>query len=158
MVVKMSLREFPRVSLTNTTTAAPGNHLSQLMHRFCDIFGWSSVLEPVLSQPNLQLLIISSTATYQPNSPRGQIRRHADLWTGFCTCTSVLPCQYHSTIALYSFIHLPPTLYDVFLPTTSDFPCQYHSTIVPYSSSFTHCCYPKDKIAKPGTFQKAVPF
>ena len=101
MVVKMSLREFPRVSLTNTTTAAPGNHLSQLMHRFCDIFGWSSVLEPVLSQPNLQLLIISSTATYQPNSPRGQIRRHADLWTGFCTCTSVLPCQYHSTIALY---------------------------------------------------------
>ena len=26
------------------------------------------------------------------------------------------PCQYHSTIAPYSFIHLPPTLYNVFLP------------------------------------------
>jgi hypothetical protein len=27
-----------------------------------------------------------------------------------------LPSQYHSTIAPYSFIHLPPTLYNVFLP------------------------------------------
>jgi branched-subunit amino acid transport protein len=26
------------------------------------------------------------------------------------------PCQYHSTIAPYSFIHLPPTLYNVYLP------------------------------------------
>jgi hypothetical protein len=26
------------------------------------------------------------------------------------------PCQYHSTNAPYSFIHLPPTLYNVFLP------------------------------------------
>ena len=29
---------------------------------------------------------------------------------------SVFPCQYHSTIAPYSFIHLPPILYNVFLP------------------------------------------
>jgi hypothetical protein len=28
----------------------------------------------------------------------------------------VFPCQYHSTNATYSFIHLPPTLYIVFLP------------------------------------------
>ena len=26
------------------------------------------------------------------------------------------PCQYHSTNAPYSFIHLPPTLHNVFLP------------------------------------------
>ena len=26
------------------------------------------------------------------------------------------PCQYHSTNAPYAFIHLPPTLYNVFLP------------------------------------------
>jgi hypothetical protein len=26
------------------------------------------------------------------------------------------PCQYHSTTAPYSFIHLPPTLYNVSLP------------------------------------------
>ena len=30
--------------------------------------------------------------------------------------TSAFQCQYHSTIAPYSFIHLPPTLYNAFLP------------------------------------------
>jgi hypothetical protein len=30
------------------------------------------------------------------------------------------PCQYHSTIAPYSFIHLPPTLRNVFLPVLSN--------------------------------------
>ena len=34
----------------------------------------------------------------------------------FSPSTSVFPCQYHSTIAPYSFIHLPPTLCNVFLP------------------------------------------
>src|SRR5215470_6948810 len=73
------------------------------------------------------------------------------------------PCQYHSTNAPYSFIHLPPTLYNVFLPVLQfspvsiippmlhthsfiyhrrcimffsqyfSFPCQYHSTNAPYS-------------------------
>jgi hypothetical protein len=37
-------------------------------------------------------------------------------WTGFSPSTSVFPCQYHSTIGPYSFIHLPYTLYNVFLP------------------------------------------
>ena len=46
--------------------------------------------------------------------------------------TSTFPRQYHSTIAPYSFIHLPPTLYKVFTQYFS-FPCQYHSTIAPYS-------------------------
>ena len=36
--------------------------------------------------------------------------------TRLSSITSVFPCQYHSTIAPYSFIHLPPTLYNVFLP------------------------------------------
>ena len=75
---------------------------------------------------------------------------------------SIFPCQYHSTTAPYSFIHLPPTMYNVFLPvlqfspvsiippllhthsfiyhprcimffpSISVFPCQYHSTIAPY--------------------------
>jgi len=36
--------------------------------------------------------------------------------TGFPPSTLDFPCQYHSTIAPYSFIHLPPTLYNVFLP------------------------------------------
>jgi hypothetical protein len=34
----------------------------------------------------------------------------------FSPSTSVFPCQYHSTITLCSFIHLPHTLYNVFLP------------------------------------------
>jgi hypothetical protein len=38
------------------------------------------------------------------------------IWTGFWPSTSVFPCQYHSTNAPYAFIHLPPTLYNVFLP------------------------------------------
>jgi hypothetical protein len=36
--------------------------------------------------------------------------------TGFSPSTSVFPCHYHSTNAPYSFIHLPPTLYNVSLP------------------------------------------
>jgi hypothetical protein len=44
------------------------------------------------------------------------------------------PCQYHSTNLAHSFSHLPPTLYNVFLPVLQ-FPCQYHSTNVPYSFS-----------------------
>jgi len=40
------------------------------------------------------------------------------------------PCQYHSTSAPYPFIHLPPTLHNVFLPVLQ---CQYHSTSAPYS-------------------------
>jgi len=34
----------------------------------------------------------------------------------FSLSTSVFPCQYHSTIAPYSFIHLSLMLYNVFLP------------------------------------------
>ena len=43
--------------------------------------------------------------------------------------TSVFPCQYYSTIAPYSSIHLPPTLYNVFLPAFQ----------FPLSVSFHHC-------------------
>jgi len=42
--------------------------------------------------------------------------RQSGPGTLFSPNTSVFPCQYHSTIAPYSFIHLPPTLYNVFLP------------------------------------------
>ena len=35
---------------------------------------------------------------------------------GISPSTSVFSCQYHSTIAPYSFIHLTPTLYNVFIP------------------------------------------
>jgi hypothetical protein len=52
----------------------------------------------------------------------------------FSPSTSVFRCQYHSTTAPYSFIHLPPTLYNVF-SQYFNFPCHYHCTNAPYSSS-----------------------
>jgi len=78
----------------------------------------------------------------------------------FSPSTLVFPCQYHSTIAPYSFIHLPPTLYNVFLPVLQFFPVSiippllhthsfiYHSRCImffsqyfsfPLSVSFHHC-------------------
>jgi len=94
---------------------------------------------------------------------------------GLSLGTQVFPCQYHSTNTTYSshyfsfplsvlfhapylFIHVPPTLYNVFLPVlqyspvsiilpmlhthpiTSVFPCQYHS-MLHTSSSIYHRHY-----------------
>ena len=74
--------------------------------------------------------------------------------------TSVFPCQYHSTIAPYSFIHLPPTICNVFLPALQFSPVSiippllhthpsiYHPRSImffsqhfsfPLSVSFHHC-------------------
>jgi hypothetical protein len=39
-------------------------------------------------------------------------------------------------------------------PSTSVSPCQYHCTTAPHSSSFTYCCYQKDKRARRGNLQK----
>ena len=63
------------------------------------------------------------------------------------------PCQYHSTIAPYSFIQLPPTLYNVFLsalqfspvsiipPSLHNHSFTYHPHYFsfPLSVSFHHC-------------------
>ena len=51
------------------------------------------------------------------------------------------PCQYHSTNTPYSFIHLPPTLYNVFLPVLQfplsvsfhQYPIQIHLPLTLYS-------------------------
>ena len=52
--------------------------------------------------------------------------------------TSVSPCQYHSTIALYSFIHLPPTLYNVFLPELQVSPVSIIPPLLHTHSSIYH--------------------
>jgi len=52
--------------------------------------------------------------------------------------TSVLPCQYHSTIAPYSFIHLPPTLYNFFLPVLQISPVSIIRTLLHTHSSIYH--------------------
>jgi len=78
----------------------------------------------------------------------------------FSPSTSVFPCQYHSTIAPYSSMHLPPTLYNVFLPVLQFSPVStippllhthpffYHPRCImffsqyfsfPLSVSFHHC-------------------
>ena len=52
------------------------------------------------------------------------------------------PCQYHSTIAPYSSIHLPPTLYNVFLPVLQ-FPLSvlFHHCSIFVNQSINHWCY-----------------
>ena len=59
------------------------------------------------------------------------------LGIGFSPSTSVFPSQYNSTIAPYTFIHLPPTLYNVSLPVLQVSPV---STIPPmlHTHSFTY--------------------
>ena len=52
-------------------------------------------------------------------------RRCIMFFSQYCS----FPCQYHSTNAPYSFIHLPPTLYNVFLPVLQ----------FPLSVSFHQC-------------------
>ena len=83
--------------------------------------------------------------------------------TGFSSNTSVFPCHYHSTIAPYPFIHLPPTLYNVFPSVLQFSPVSiippllhthsfiYHPLCImffsqyfsfPLSVSFHHCSTP----------------
>ena len=83
--------------------------------------------------------------------------------TGVPLSASVSTCQYHSTIAPYSSIHLPPTLYNVFLPALQFSPVSiippllhthsfiYHPHCImffshylcfPLSVSFHHCSIP----------------
>ena len=58
-----------------------------------------------------------------------------DTGTGFSYKYMSLLCHYHSTIASYLFIYLPPTLYNVFLPVlqfspVSIIPPLLHSRLV----------------------------
>ena len=49
------------------------------------------------------------------------------------------PCQYHSTNDPYSFIHLPPTLYSVFLPALQFLlSISFHQCSILIHSSTTH--------------------
>jgi len=54
-------------------------------------------------------------------------------WNRFCSQNSVFPCQYHSTIAPYSIIHLPPTLYNIFFPVPQFSPVSIIPPLLYYS-------------------------
>ena len=56
----------------------------------------------------------------------------------FSPSTLDFPCQYHSTIAPYSFIHLPPTLYHVFLPVLQVSPVSIIPPLLHTHSSIYH--------------------
>jgi len=56
----------------------------------------------------------------------------------FSPSTSVFPCQYHSAISPYSFIHLPPTLYNVFLPVLQFSPVSIIPPLLHNHSSIYH--------------------
>ena len=58
--------------------------------------------------------------------------RQSGAGTDFCDSTSVLPCHYHSANVPYPFIHLPPTLCNVYLPVL----------LSPLSLSFRQCSIP----------------
>jgi len=58
--------------------------------------------------------------------------------TVFPSSTSVFAYHYHSTIAPHSFIHLPPTLYNVFLPILQFFPVSIIPTLLHTHPSICH--------------------
>jgi len=72
-----------------------------------------------------------------PTSPSNLCGGQIGTVTGFSPSTLVFPCHYHSTIAPYPFIHLPPTLYNVSLPVLQFSPV----TMIPpflHTHSFTY--------------------
>ena len=75
----------------------------------------------------------------------------------FLPNTSAFPCQYHSTIAPYPFIHLPPTLYNVSLPVLQFSPV---STIPPllHTHSFTYHPHYIMFLSQYFSFPLSVPF
>jgi len=78
-------------------------------------------LPPTLHKMFLPVLQFSPV-TIIPPLLRTNSSTYHPLCKTFSSSTSVFPCQYHSTIAPYSFIHLPPTLYKIFLSVIQFFP------------------------------------
>jgi hypothetical protein len=74
--------------------------------------------------------------------------------TGLSPNTSAFPCQYNSTYAPYSFIHLPPTLYNVSLPVLQFSPVSIIPPMLHTHSFICHrCCIilPIDSVVREQT-------
>jgi len=105
----------------------------------------------VWSFPGMKVIlghVMAHVVSCQPCKTKFQIQsqagpfwiynRKSDTVSGFSPSTSDFPCQYHSAIAPYSFIHLPPTLYNVFLLVFQFFPVSIIPPLLHTHSSTTH--------------------
>ena len=70
---------------------------------------------------------------------------------------SVSPCQYHSAIAPYPFIHLPPTLYNVSLPVLQFPPVSIIPPLL-HTHSFTYHPHYIMFLSQYFSFPLSVPF
>ena len=105
----------PNTSVSPVSIIPPTLHThSFICHRRCIMFSPSTSVSPVSIIPPM---LHTHSSIYHPRCIM------------FFSQHFSFPCQYHSTNAPYSFIHLPPTLYNVFLPALQ----------FPLSVSFQHC-------------------
>jgi hypothetical protein len=74
--------------------------------------------------------------------------------TSFSLNASIFPCQYHSTIAPYSFIHLPHTLYNVPLPVLQFSPVSIILPLLHYHLYLNTTVIRRTSGRCLGTFQK----
>ena len=93
-----------------------------------------------MAQGVIQWPLTEVTQVWSQATPCGICGIESHRGTGFSPTNSVFPCQYHSTIAPYSFIHLPPTLYNVFLPVLQFSPV---STIPPLLHTHSFIYHPR---------------
>jgi len=97
-----------------------------ILRNFLQKYGRSSLKLPVCNSDKCHVchesggwsLVFHSRGTGSiPDQSMCELRwEKRNIGKYFSVRTSVFPCQYHSTIAPYSFIYLPPRLYNVFLP------------------------------------------
>jgi len=94
-------------------------------HAFCIIFSTSTSIFPLSVSCHHCSIHIHPHTTH-------------NVWS-FSPSTSGFSCQYHSTISQYSFIHLPPTLYNVFLPGIQfSLSVSFHHCSIPIHPPSTH--------------------
>jgi len=106
-------------------------------------------LPPTLYNVFLLVLQISPVSIIPPVLHTHSFISHRRC-IAFCSQYFSFPCQYHSTNPPYSFIHLPPTLYNVFLPVFQFPLSSFHQCSILFPSSSTkavQCFSPSTSIS-----------
>jgi hypothetical protein len=95
----------------------PSSHqLRTLVKMLPIILVWQLLKVCVMAQVVSHCRLTIKTLIQSQTSSCGICGGQNCIGTGVSISTLVFPCQYHSTSAPYSFIHLPPTLYNCFFP------------------------------------------